>query len=92
MFNGHYLHLFRGEITPVKPICFRPFLGSPLYNSITIGSGFTPLGFTNRSKFFWGTVKVRFGNLKHRKINMELKNQPFGKENYLANLHDYVPC
>ena len=26
------------------------------------------------------------------KINMEPTNQPFGKENDLPNLHDYVPC
>jgi len=27
-----------------------------------------------------------------RKINMEPPNHPFGKENDLPNLHDYVPC
>ena len=27
-----------------------------------------------------------------RKINMEPTNHPFGKENDLPNLHDYVPC
>ena len=26
------------------------------------------------------------------KINMEHTNHPFGKENDLPNLHDYVPC
>ena len=26
------------------------------------------------------------------KINMEPTNHPFRKENYLPNLHDYVPC
>ena len=26
------------------------------------------------------------------KINMEPTNLPFRKENYLPNLHDYVPC
>ena len=26
------------------------------------------------------------------KINMEHINHPFRKENYLPNLHDYVPC
>ena len=26
------------------------------------------------------------------KINMEPTNHPFGKENDLPNLHDYVPC
>jgi len=25
-------------------------------------------------------------------INMEPTNHPFGKENDLPNLHDYVPC
>jgi len=27
-----------------------------------------------------------------RKINVEPANHPFGKENDLPNLHDYVPC
>ena len=26
------------------------------------------------------------------KMNMEPTNHPFGKENDLPNLHDYVPC